>query len=170
MEHPESILEAARQADEAHPDDIGEAVAECERLVRQSPDFREWRNLLVRGMCQSLIWDSRHRGNRARRQARREEEYKPKVQRRAVNVLGSDLLCEVYEKYYQHRIAGRTLGNIRGDELADIASQEEAVANGHLINNRICRRLAGLVPAGRTVREAVPGPRLAAIFKEAEAA
>jgi hypothetical protein len=176
MKHPESILEAARQADAAHPTSIPDAVEACLATVEQSPDFEEWCRGLVRGTCQELVYDARHRANLAMRKARRAESYSPGdgIQaptgpgrtRRRVNAFTAS--AEIYRKYYEKRIWGTTLGKLRGDQLEAAALAEEARANGHAVNATICRRLRRLVPDDHTVEEVVKPEDIVRVFAECE--
>ena len=65
-----------------------------------------------------------------------------------------------------YMIAGKTLGNVLGEELEGIAQDEAAVAKGHQFNVKLCRKLKPLVADDKTVGQCLNERKLKAVFSE----
>lgn len=159
MNFPESVLNVAKLAAQKHADDVSAAVDEAERQIRRLPEFGDLVAALVRQAVQTLVYNERHRSN-VRMRAEAGEYGRPAK----VNVGASAAVNAVIESLYLYRIAGTTLGLVRGADLAGIAASENAQANGHIFNARLCSELSALVPAEKAVQDAVSERKLRSIF------
>lgn len=146
MQIPESVIEAVERAVGEHPTDIPAATTQAFEEVIHLEDYEEFVKSLVWKCIQELAYDARHKTNV--RIKRREGYY---GQEAKVNPV-SDGVIKVYSVYRYH-IGGNMLGNIRGEELADLAEKERAIANGHVFNAELCEWLQTQVPEGKTVQE-----------------
>ena len=163
--YSESILAAARHAVEQHPGDIQEAVDCAEKLIRALPEFRLQIDLFVRSSVQDLVYRSRSLSNAKVRMGCADHAGRPKV------IVGhSQGVKDAYAEYYGYFVAGKTLGNILGEELLPLADAEQGTGEGFLYRARLLRLLSPLVAKGKTVRQCVRGPRIASVFAEAESA
>ena len=175
-----SVLDLAREMAAKHPDAIAVAAEELEKKLRRREDFDELQPQLLRIAYGELIYDARKKMNDEawRHVADPEEaEEKPKGKRKAmaqhdarpkVVLMKSKSYLHVYDPLYGYCIAGRALGSIKGAELADIARSERSQADGRLRNARLVELLDGNVPHDKTVRQAVAGEKLFAMFRQAQ--
>ncbi len=162
MKFNEDVLKAAAKAAADHPDDIPKAVAQAEKAIRRFPDFDEMIDSLVSQAITDLIYDARHTISKRMRNAA--GDYAPDAK---VVVGKSAAVQAAARSVYDYCIGGTTLGMLTGEQLRAVADSEEAIANGHLVNVRLARKLASIVPLKKTVREVVKEARLQKIFHEA---
>lgn len=161
MKYPKKVIDVANKMAEKYPSDISKATEEAEKKIRKLPEFNELVDILIRNAVQDLVYDARHRSNV---QVRREN---GKYGTGAKVVSGrSTSVNRAAKSVYNFHIAGTVLGAIRGDQLISIAVSEEETAEGYLFNARLCRRLSGIVPKDKTVKDAVTERRLRSIFNE----
>jgi hypothetical protein len=159
VQFPESVLEVVAEAARKYASDIPKAVEEAEFMVRKLPEFSGLVRLLVRGAVQDLVYEARHQDNVRMRRAAGDYGGPAKVDAAAPGVVGA------HESLYLYRIAGTTLGLIKGADLKGIAESERRVAEGHAFNAALCEALAALVPEDKRVEEAVLEKRLRGIFR-----
>lgn len=154
MQYPESFLDIIETTVKEYPSDIDRATEEAEKKIRALPEFAGFVDALVRSAVRELVYDQRHIVNvRTKKQA---GYYggQTKLNRSANGVLAA------YESVYQYHIAGTVLGEILGEDLSDIAANERAIASGHTFNADLCEWLAGLVPEGKKVHQAITEKKL----------
>ena len=154
----EAILAEARKAVEKHPESIPDAVECAERHIRQLPEFQEHINNFIRLTVQELVYRARVQMNNHARH----------VPRQKVNLGESQGIKEAYADLFGYFVAGRTLGSLRGEELEELAVNEQSNGEGYLFRARLLRLLRTVTPDGKTVQQAVDGKKLAFIFKKAE--
>ncbi len=148
----------ASQEAQRHADDIDAAVNSAVRRVQKLPNYADLVDDLVRSAVRHLIADCRHHENVAMRKDGNSYGGPAKViAGSAVNRIASD--------FYAYYIGGRTLGTIKGEELAVIAASEAERASGHQFNARLCAALRPLVPEGKTVKECIKPGKLRSIFE-----
>lgn len=159
---PKSVLNAAKTAAERHPSDVPAAVRDAERCIRALPEFDELVDALITRAIRDLVEDARHTQVTQIKRAAGDYKQQPKVV-----VGGSKAVCEAAAlSLFRMPIAGTTLGKILGGDLPEVADHEREKANGSLLNERLCRRLAKVVPAAKMVEEAVTENRLNKIFQQ----
>ena len=154
---PDEVQKIAAEEAQRHPNDIEVAVSASVTRVRRLPMFEELVDHMIRLAVRGIVTDCRHHANVTLRRKAGEYGGPAKVKAgRAVDAVAAD--------YYAYFIAGRTLGNILGKELAEIGEAEAKRAEGYQFNALLCERLASLVPEGKTVKQAVKPGRLRAMF------
>ena len=161
MNLPSHVIAIVSAAVERHHNDIPAAVNESEKRIRKLADFPELVDGLVRSAIQDAVYERRHTVNVANKRQAGQYGQPGKVKTGTSQSLGA-----VKRSVYQYYIAGRTLGTILGGELRDIAANEDATAAGYTFRAQLCRRLADIVPAEKTVREAVTEKKLRTLFRE----
>ena len=129
--------------------------------IKRLPEYDDFREELVVYAVRGMVHDVRHADNIKMRREAGEFGGPAKVGVGAA-------VQQACQNVYAYFIAGTTLGMILGSQLSEIANSEAAKADGHLFNTRLCRRLARLVPANKTVKQAVKESVLAKIFREEE--
>jgi hypothetical protein len=156
---PAPILDAVRRAILQHPDDLN-AMVECAiREAKETTEYKGYRESLAARAIRGLVYDERHRANVSIRRAAGGYGGPAKVNRaESLSV----------QSVYAYSIAGRSLGQLYGRDLPNIIESEASIADGHLFNVRLCKRLKELVGDEQQVQEAVKESRLRRIFKECE--
>lgn len=148
--YPDEFNDLTKSAADNYRDDIEGGVDFAYRRWSKSELFAQFTERMVRDAIRAKIYERRHAVNV---QIRREAGFyggKAKVSS------GSSVVNEVARNILtEYSIAGITLGRILGSNLFAIAEAEEARAEGHLFNMRVCERLAKIVPADKTVAQAV---------------
>ncbi|MHC4278448.1 MAG: hypothetical protein ACYSTI_14195 [Planctomycetota bacterium] len=160
MEYPETVYSAVDRAVRRWGDDIDKAVNWLNLSLRRRKDFDDLLDGLLQDACRDLIHDRRHTINVKIRNQNGHYDKRPKVQ------TGGGAGQRAAESYYDYYIGGSTLGLLQGDELEEIADHEEAIAEGHTFNARLCRKLRKIVSDGKLVKDAVSESRLRKIFRE----
>lgn len=159
MNYPDEVVAIAQDAAAKHGDDIDVAVEVAEAAIRALPSFKAIVAVLLHNAFRELIYDARHVANV---QTRRNAGHYGGP---GVVVTGASTgIKEIYRSVYEYNIAGTQLGLLKGGELTDIADSESAIASGHMFNAELCRRLAKIVPEGKTVKEAVSEQELDSLF------
>ena len=163
MLFPKNLQAVIRAAAEEH-ENIDDAVDAIQPVVRGLPNFvGELRDLLVTYAIRALLADARHVLNDQMKRAVRNPPPLPKV------IPGrSKAVQEVCDSLYKYRIAGTFLGNLRGEQLLEIAEAEQKRGEGHLFNSRLCVALDKLVPKKKRVQDAVSERKLNTIFQKTE--
>lgn len=158
MNIPEAVRSTIAAVSRKHPNDIKKALEQAKTAVRKLPEFKKYIDVLVDESIQGLLYASRHLDNTALKNSGRNPETK-------VNGISPGVLA-AFGRAYDYHIAGRTLGQLLGEELSGIAESEENVANGHRFNAALCRWLATKVPPGKRVSESVPAKELKRKFDQ----
>lgn len=140
-----------------YPDSVPDATDASIRMMRDEPAFEGWRESLVRQAVTQMVYDVRHRVNTEIRSATGGYGGPAKVTAGAA-------VGRVARSLYTYMIAGKTLGNLLGEELSPIADAERSRASGHLFNARLCESLSLLVTKGKTVRDCVGERKLRQVF------
>lgn len=155
MDFPAPIRNAVAAACRQHPNDIVAAVDEAEKAVRKLPEFEDFVALMVHHSIQEMVYDDRHRFNIG---VKKNMGANPKT------VVGnSAAVLEVYGSVYAIHVAGKTLGELLGSELADARATEQAMASGHLFNDALLEwvEAQGVEPEQR-VKDAITEKKLTA--------
>lgn len=158
---PEEVLNAVKAASKKHPGDISQAIDMAVKTITKLPNYSEFVNSLVHRAIQELVYQQRHIENTNTKKNNGSYGGTPKV-----NAGESHTVGKVFESVFNYKIAGTILGMVKGEDLEGIASEEEAIANGHLFNSRLCKKLSSLVPKGKMVKEAVSEKKLQSLFRE----
>jgi hypothetical protein len=140
-----------------HRNNVAHALDAAIQRVRDLPNYDDLVDALVLEAVRERVYDARHQDCRAIRKAAGEYCGPAKV---TAGATSNDVAFGVY----CYMIDGRTLGTIRGDELAVIADGEEARAHGHRFNARLCRKLLDHVSEDKTVRQCLKETALREIF------
>jgi len=156
-------LQIVRVAVEKHPENIEDAIKQAEHDIRKLPSFAKLVSDLVRSAIGDLVYDARHQITTSIKQAACEYGGPAKVVVGASKSVNTAALS-----VYLFCIAGTTLGNLRGEQLAGIIESERAIRDGHDFNVRLCERLLTLVPKKKRVRDVVSEKKLRGIFQQIE--
>lgn len=157
---PESeILTICQKYAAANPDDIESAVQSAVRDVRRLKNFAALIDHVLTVAVRRMIHDVRCHQNRQIRKDNGGYGGPAKVKP------GADT-SEIAQSVFLYFINGITLGQIRGEDLEEIAAGESARAEGHEFNARLCRRLRSFVKDGQTVQQVVTESKLKRIFAE----
>jgi hypothetical protein len=160
MEFPESVYNSVDLCARKWGDDIDKGVTALEASLRRRKDFDEIAKGLLRDACRDLIHDRRHAINKQIKNQNGTYDKEPKV------ATGGRSGNKAAESYYDYYIGGSTLGLLCGEDLEEIAEHEEAIAEGHNFNARLCRKLRALVTDGKCVKEVLSHSRLKKIFQQ----
>jgi len=161
MEFSDEIQTIVKASAAKHGDKISKAVNDAERRIRKLPDFKSMINGLVRSAIQELVYDARHKMNTKIRQAM------GSYGQPAKTITGASIAVgKASASLYSYHIAGTLLGSVQGSDLAGIAENEAAKADGHGFNAKLAARLAKIVPDEKLVRNVVSETRLKTIFME----
>jgi hypothetical protein len=160
-EFPEDVHDLIAQAVAEHPNDIPAAVEEAERRLRALPDFADLVAQLITQAVQDLVYQRRGMLNVALRREAGDYDTKPRTK-----LADSPDTLAVWDNVYNYFIDGRTLGDLRGNELQDIEASERNVARGHEFNAELCRwlREQGVVD-DRRVKDVVSERKLRTAFR-----
>lgn len=163
MVYPESVIEAIKAAANEHKGDIPEAIAAACAAVRALPDFPAFRESLVDGAIQELVYQVRGASNHAMK-------VQAGVYGAPAKVLvgRSEELRKVYDDLRDYRIGCQTLGLLFGRDLMPIAEMEGAKARGHEFNRRLVEELARIVPDEKRVRDVVSKRQMVEVFSRAK--
>lgn len=159
MQYPESVLSVARAMAAKHGDDIPRAVTEAEKLIRKLPEFDSLVDQMIRNAVREMVYDARHISNVATK--RQTGHY---FQEQKVDTTKSKAVLQAYKSVYAYCVAGTQLGLLYGERLAEIAESEQSIANGHVFNAALCRKLSEIVPKGTQVKDAISEKKLRALF------
>lgn len=161
MELPDYVAEIVDKMTLDNLDDIDEAARLAEEEIRAMPDFkRVIAPALVTLAITELVYRSRCANNV---KLKRENGPEPVVP----NKVGiSDSVAHIYKSVYDLCIGRKTLGNMTGAELTEVAHSERAIAAGHSFNAALCERLRPLVGDDQCVRDAVSEKKLKAIWNQ----
>jgi hypothetical protein len=153
------LIDLAREAALSNPESIETAVDAALSAAQELPEFPEFTEALVRRAVRGMVEEARHSANVEMRSRAGGYGGPAKV------VVG-EATARVMRSLYLYAIGGKTLGQLTGKELAATAESEQARADGHLFNVRLCSRLAEIVPEEKSVEEAVSERKLKTIWKE----
>lgn len=160
MELPDSVIEVCTAAARLFPGDAAKAKVHAINAVKALPEYKRLVDTLVNQAIETCVSDIRHRDNVARR--RQNGFYG-----QAAKVTGvSPGVAEAYLNLFNYSVDGRRLGDIRGNELPELAASQERMARGHLFNATLLRRLTEHTPPEATVEQAVKYEQLEAMFRE----
>lgn len=156
MRTPKSILDVIKTVEQKHKSDIDKAINEAEKQIHNLPEFEDFVRPMIRSAIRALIQDRRHEVNIIiKRGGNPKPDGKPKV------IVGrSKILRKVVCEWYDKRIAGRVLGDIKGRELGELAQEQFNMASGYKFNAMLFKKLQTLVPPDKTVRQSVPATKL----------
>ncbi len=161
MELPESILNAVSKGAKMHPDSVKKATDHANKACEKLPEFVEWRDNLVWCALQDQVHEARHTMNRQVRNEQGCYGGPAKV------VSGASKAVDAAARsVYLYHIAGKTLGNLFGEDLLNLSKTQHETAKGYTFNGRLLEKLHRLVPKTKQVREAVTEKRLKALFQE----
>lgn len=162
VDAPEELMELIKKAVAAHPDDVDDALEALLKTWARCPARKTWAEELEIRALRHMIHDLRHHQmvSMRRQYGAYGGEAKVSLSTGAAARVAEALLLDSYS------IRGNTIGNILGDELDDLADAEHEQAEGSLFNERLCRKLKALVPAGKAVREVVSEKKLRKIFSD----
>ncbi len=161
MNFPKEILNIVEQADRDNPSSIKEAVSQAKRNIREWSEYENFVDTFITHAIQELVYDSRHHANWEMKKKQGDHSPGPRT-----NYGTSESVREANQSLYLYRIGGSVLGMLTGSELLPVAESEEAVAEGHLFNAKLCRKLRPLVPDNAKVQDKVSERKLKAIFRE----
>jgi len=154
----EPLKKLVKQSVTKYPDDIDKCVDWTVARFKKLDEYAEYTESLIADAIRRQIHDERHGINVSMRLNRGDYGEPAKV-------VPGEATARVMRSVYSYMIAGRSLGSILGEELAGIASDEAARADGHMFNATLCQKLNPLVAKGKSVRQCVPEQKLQKIFQ-----
>lgn len=161
MRVPADILAAVKRSESRNKNDIDAAVADAKAAITQLSSYQPFVDDLITSAIRHMVQDIRHAETRTVKI--NAELYGTKGK---VSGADSKSVQDIANDLYHIRIAGRTLGTMRGSELTEIADGERERGRGHLANAELCTKLRELVPDDKTVRQAVRASKLLSIWRE----
>jgi hypothetical protein len=143
------------------PNDIPGAIKAAEQRLRALPEFDDLVATLITSAVQDLIYQRRGAVNVRLRCAAGEFDTKPRTR-----LQDSPDTLIVWDNVYGYYIAGRTLGEVRGEDLEAIEEGERNVSKGHEFNAELCRWLRQQGVAGeQRVKDVVSEKKLRTAFR-----
>lgn len=159
-EYPESVAKIVSNAVSRYRDDCERATEFAKARICLLPEYQELVDGMITDAVRHLVNDKRHNLNVAINRAA--GAYSKPTEQADVTALNAAASASV--NYFNYFIAGRTLGDLSGAELPELADIEHEKGIGCFRNESILRALAPLVKGDKTVREAVKPKQLEAIF------
>ncbi len=163
METPDWLRQLAVVAVAAHPADIAVATDRLLARARRHPDFAALADAMIRDTLLHLIHDVRHQ------QTVKAKQPEPYLGKAKVERSRCDDLDDIYDRMRNYYINGTVLAFIKGEDMEELAQNEESLAGGHLLNARVLRRLRKLTPDGCTAGEKVKPKQFDRILREEQA-
>lgn len=161
MELPESIVDAVKKGTNRYPDNVKKATDHANMLCQKLPEFTEWIEDLAWCALQDQVYEVRHTMNRAKREELGCYGGPAKV------VSGSGKgVDRAARSVYLYHIAGKTLGNLFGEDLLNLSKTQMETSKGYVFNSRLLAKLHKMVPKTKQVREVVSEKKLKALFQE----
>ena len=156
MELPEKVLEIASEEAKKY-DDAEEAITRAKRKIFKLSGFMDlaekYFKHFVSCRVQEIVYDVRsHENRKIRNQTVSVQKVRP-IRSKLVSRVNSSV-------YFSLRIGGNVLGNLFGEELADLAAQEESISAGHAFNAGLLRELIEIVPKNKTVSSSVSSKKM----------
>lgn len=164
MQWPSKIWTILMEEAQRHGDDIPAAIGAAEERGTQLPEFPDMLKGFIRGMFQEGIYAARVAIN----QSIKHPPAKPHGSAGGASPGGNGLVNQIWACTYDYCIGRKTLGSMNATDLLEMAASERSIAKGHLFNARLGEELAPLLPAGKTVRQAISKRKLDAIWKKIE--
>lgn len=160
-DYPESVAKIVSAAVAKHRDDIDRAIETAKGRICLLPEYPELLDKLLIDAVRYLVLNKRHSLNIAMNRAA--GVYSQATGAKDVSALNRAAAEAV--NYFNYYIAGRTLGDLTGAELPEIADAEREKGVGCFRNESILRALVPLVKGDKTVRQSVKPKQLEAIFQ-----
>lgn len=159
--YPESVSKIVSTSVAKYRDDIDKAIDQAKGRICLLPEYDELLDQLLTDAVRYLVLNKRHTLNIAVNRAA--GVYSQSTAPKDVSALNRAATEAV--NYFNYFIAGRTLGDVSGVELPDLADGEHEKGVGCFRNESILRALVPLVKGDKTVRQAVKPKQLEAIFQ-----
>lgn len=131
-------------------DAIKSAYAKCLRYPQVKA---AWKAFLLKYVEQG-VWDGRHEANRL---LKKETFEHPKQK---VFIISSAGCRRVERTWLNFSVGGKTLGDVRGDELHDIGLEEMKKSREHKFNAQLVFALEKIVPSSKKVRQVLSEKKL----------
>lgn len=150
MQTPEELLAIVKEANAKYPADIQAATAYAEKAWRDCEGFAEFVDSMVTAFIRDQVCRRRHNDNTNLKKAAGVYGQPHKIG------LGTGATSRVCDEWLDgYAINGVRLGDLIGSSLLGLAKSERNKAEGCAFNARLCETLAPLVPADKTVRQAL---------------
>ena len=152
MQFPSEVSTIVRNAVEANPDDVAQAIADATDGIRRLDSYDDICRSLVAAAIQGLVYDARHRSTVATKREARQYGQPQK----AGSAASSTAVKHVYRSFFDtFFIGGMAIGSMTLEVMTQIENDERKIANGHTINADLLGWLRTRVKPGKTVRESV---------------
>lgn len=159
-DYPASVAKIVATAVTKHRDDIDRAVEVAKGRICLLPEYPELVDLLLTDAVRHLVNDKRHSLNVALNRAAGNYSRASS----APDTSALNMAAAAATDYFNYFIAGRSLGDLAGAELPELADGEHEKGVGCFRNESILRALVPLVKGDKTVRQCVTAKKLEAIF------
>ncbi len=154
MNDPESVLELVQRNVEKFPDDIPAAVSATEKGIRKLPEYKTLEELFLYNYAQNLVYTARHR---ICTQMKRNVNHYGKPAKVGL----TEEVEKVYRSIYLYFIGGTILGEIKGNDIPNLAANERAIAAGHTFHAELLEWLGDQGVVGdKRVKDVVPERKL----------
>lgn len=159
MSLPKGFSEAARTAALAHPTSVKDAAIALGDALKSIEGYDAWLTDLLRRELLELVYKARHSQNVQLRKAA--GDYATTSTVATAEASSRAFSLSYLDTYF---IAGRVLGDIRGDELPTLIHHQREAAGGYLLNARLLETLQRRVAGEARVRDRVSDAEVAKII------
>lgn len=163
MQFPDEVHRIVKQAARDHPEACA-AVDAAVRDVRRLPCYAKLVEDLVHEAVGNLVYSARHHLNR---EMRRNGGCPPGTGHTRPKVRTTpDAISKVYDRIFDYRVGGVSLGLLRGADLPGIIQGERASADTHTRNAQLLEWVASQgVPEDACVRDVIDPRKLRRTFR-----
>jgi hypothetical protein len=155
---PQEVLDITFEETDKYKDSPEVAVKKAADRVQACSAYPQYARHLLEVSLRAISNDYRHHQTENIKRA-------AGVYGGGAKVVIGPAVAEVCGSIYDMFIGGKTLGSLQGCELGPLQQQEEQLRDGHDANVRFLKKLKPLVPASKTVREAVTEGKLWALLR-----
>ncbi len=153
--------------------DIDKAVDKIAAKLRiefNVPTLSQVGEYLLRRGIRAVIHDHRHLQNVRMREEAKNDFVKPNPKDKTKTTKPAGCATKICAKlaeynWYGYKIAGRTLGKIKGNEIPGIIQRISSSISGQQVELFVMMRLRPLVPGEKKIEEAVPNNKIDKFFK-----
>lgn len=150
-EHSSTIRTVAAEASERNLSDIEAATDDALSQLRSLPWFEAYVDTLVRDAIRREVCEARHRMSTAIKRSAGQYGGPPKVNVGQSNIVKAVATACLFNMPFD----GRTLGELKGEELPELAEKERNYSRGYANRASLLERLSSIVPPKKMVQRAV---------------
>ena len=148
-DYPQEVVDVAKDCDLNNQSDINKAVEEWYRKIQAMTGHEHWIESFIKSAGRSIIQDCRHHRNTQMKRDAGSYGGPAKV------VAGMSTAATYFSSLFDYAIDGRRLGDIKWEELEDIASDQKKKADGFTYNVNLCTILRSKKPQRASVEATI---------------